>query len=174
MYKKILVAIDSTELSRQAFEQALSLAKAFNANLHLIHVLSPLQAEYQDTASLAFSGAYYPDETLDEVLRERWENLEKIGLELLRSLCEEAIKEGVATEFTQQIGQIDQAIVEFAKNQNVDLLVVGSHGRKGLSEFFLGSVSNYVSHHVNCSVLLVHKQETSDTPETEAEVSLNQ
>ena len=172
MYENILVAVDDTELSRKAFEQALSLAKAFNANLHLLHVLSPLQTEYQDTASLAFSGAYYPN-TLDEVIRERWATLEETGLELLKSLCQKATQEGVPTEFTQQIGQIDQAIVEFAKNQNVDLLVVGSHGRKGLTEFFLGSVSNYVSHHVNCSVLLVHEQEISQTEETEADVSVN-
>ncbi|HHP7230821.1 MAG TPA: universal stress protein [Xenococcaceae cyanobacterium] len=155
MYKNILVAIDNSELSQRAFEQALSLAKTFQANLHLLHVLSPLQAEYQDTASLAFSNAYYPDAG-DEFYRERWTDLEATGLELLRSLSDQATQAGVITEFTQQVGQIDQTIVEFAKSHQTDLLVVGSHGRKGLSEFFLGSVSNYVSHHVNCSVLLVH------------------
>ncbi len=155
MYKNILAAIDNSELSKQAFEQALSLAKAFNANLHLLHVISSLQAEYEDTASLAFSGAYYPD-TIDEIVKETWENLEEAGLELLKSLCSKATEEGIFAEFTLKIGEIDQTIVEFTKNHNADLVVVGSHSRKGLSEFFFGSVSNYVSHNVNCSVLLVH------------------
>ncbi len=170
MYKNILVAIDDSELSREAFEQALSLAKTFGANLHLLHVLSHLQVEYQDTASLAFSGVYYPD-TFYEVIKERWEDLETIGLDFLKSLCQEATEAGVTTEFTQQIGQIDQAIVDFAKTQHPDLLVVGSHGRKGLNEFFLGSISNYVSHHVDCPVLLVHHQEKSETNEPIASVS---
>ncbi len=173
MYKSILVAVDDTQVSKRAFAQALSLAKAFNANLHLLHVLSPLQVEYQDTASLTFSGAYYPD-MIHEVVKGRWDNLEQTGLNILKSFCDQATQEGVATEFSQQIGQIDQAIVEFANDRNIDLLVVGSHGRKGLSEFLLGSVSNYVSHHVTCSVLLVHQEETLETETTQAEVSVNE
>ena len=170
MYKNILVAIDDSELSREAFEQALSLAKTFEANLHLLHVLSPLQVEYQDTASLAFSGVYYPD-TFYEVIKERWEDLETTGLDFLKSLYQQATQAGVTTEFTQQIGQIDQAIVDFAKTQHPDLLVVGSHGRTGLNEFFLGSISNYVSHHVPCPVLLVHHQEKSEINEPKVAVS---
>ncbi len=172
MYKNILVAIDDSELSQQAFEQALSLAKTFGANLHLLHVLSSLQVEYQDTASLAFSGVYYPD-TFYEVIKERWEDLETTGLDFLKSLYQQATQAGVTTEFTQQIGQIDQAIVDFAKTQHPDLLVVGSHGRKGLNEFFLGSISNYVSHHVSCPVLLVHQQEKSEINEPKVAVSAN-
>ena len=172
MYKNILVAIDDSELSREAFEQALSLAKTFGANLHLLHVLSPLQVEYQDTASLTFSGAYYPD-TFYEVIRERWDNLETTGLEFLKSLYQQATEAGVTTEFTQQIGQIDRAIVDFAETQDFDLLVIGSHGRKGFNDFFLGSVSNYVSHHIDCPILLVHHQEKSeiDKPRSAASVS---
>ena len=172
MYKNILVAVDDTELSREAFAQALALAKTFNANLYLLHVVSSLQSEYQDTASLAFSGVYYPD-TFYEVIKERWDNLETIGLEFLKSLSKKANQLGVTTEFTQQIGQIDRAIVDFTETQHPDLLVMGSHGRKGLNEFFLGSVSNYVSHHVTCPVLLVHHQEKSETKKPIPAVSIS-
>jgi nucleotide-binding universal stress UspA family protein len=157
MYQRILVAVDNTELSQQAFQKALSLAQAFAANLHIINVLSPLRAEYQDTTSLAFSGSYYPD-ALDDLMQEEWANIQELGWNLLQSLKEQALQKGVKTEISQQIGQPEQEITDFAKNWQADLIVIGSHGRKGINEFLFGSVSNYVSHHVPCSVLLVHQQ----------------
>ncbi|MEM7592653.1 MAG: universal stress protein, partial [Cyanobacteria bacterium P01_A01_bin.83] len=56
-------------------------------------------------------------------------------------------------------GQPAQQICESAKEWQADLIVIGSHGRKGLNELIVGSVSNYVSHHVPCAVLLVHQQD---------------
>ena len=157
-YKQILVAVDQSEPSQKAFEQALAIAKAFQAKLHLIHILAPLQEEFQDLSSLALDGGYYPSMT-NESFEQRWEILEKEGLELLRSLTETATDHGVATEFTQVMGQAEQKICAFAQSINADLIVIGSHGRSGLSELFLGSVSNYVSHHVSCAVLIVHQPE---------------
>ena len=157
-YTQIVVAVDESELSRKAFAQALAIAQAFQAQLNLIHVISSLQEEYQDLSSLTLSGGYYPAVT-DESLQERWQNLEEEGLELLRSLTKIAIDQGVSTEFTQIVGQAEQKICEFAQRLNADLIVLGSHGRTGLSELFLGSVSNYVSHHVPCAVLIVHQAE---------------
>ena len=157
-YKQILVAVDQSEPSQKAFNQAVAIAKAFQAKLHLIHVISSLQEEYQDLSSLALDGGYYPAVT-EESLQQRWESLEEEGLEFLRSLTEIATANGVSTEFTQIIGQAEQKICEFAQSLNADLIVIGSHGRTGLSELFLGSVSNYVSHHVPCAVLIVHLSE---------------
>ena len=160
MYRRILVAVDDTELSQQAFQQALSIAKAFAANLQIIHVLSPLKVEYQDTTSLAFSGTYYPD-TLDSVIQKEWTNAKENSWILLNSLQQKAKKIGLNPEITQQIGQPEQKIAEFASSWQADLIVIGSHGRKGFSELLLGSVSNYVSHHVPCSILLVREQTES-------------
>lgn len=157
-YTQIVVAVDESEPSKKAFAQGLAIAKAFQAKLNLIHVISSLQEEYQDLSSLSLGGGYYPAVT-DESLQERWQNLQEEGLELLRSLTEIAIAQGVSTEFTQIVGQAEQKICEFAQSVNADLIVVGSHGRTGLSELFLGSVSNYISHHVPCAVLIVHQAE---------------
>ncbi len=157
-YNQIVVAVDESEPSRKAFAQALAIAKAFQAKLNLIHVISSLQEEFQDLSSLTLGGGYYPAVT-EESLQERWQNLEESGRELLRSLSETATANGVSTEFTQTIGQAEQKICQFAKSLNADLIVIGSHGRTGLSELFLGSVSNYVSHHVPCAVLIVHQAE---------------
>ena len=65
----------------------------------------------------------------------------------------------------------EQEITDLAKSWDADLIVIGSHGRKGIGELILGSVSNYVSHHVPCSVLLVHQQEQL---EVSAEEFINQ
>ena len=161
MYHRILVAVDNSELSQRAFHKALSIARAFSAKLQIINVVSPLIAEYQDTASLAFSESFLPDtlpDTLNETTREEWVSIRDGGLNLLRSLQQQAERAGVKAEMTQQIGQIDEGITEFAKSWHADLIVIGSHGRKGFTELLFGSVSNYVSHHVSCSVLLVHQE----------------
>jgi nucleotide-binding universal stress UspA family protein len=171
MYQRILVAVDNTELSQQAFQNALALAQAFAGNLHVFNVLSPLRVEYQDTTSLAFSGSYYPD-TLDDVMQEEWTNIQELGWSLLRELQQQAKQKGIKAEITQRIGQPEQEITDFAKSWQADLIVLGSHGRKGVSEFLFGSVSNYVSHHVPCSVLLVHPQTEAGAEISDGEKSV--
>ena len=57
-------------------------------------------------------------------------------------------------------------ICQRAKVWQADLIIVGSHGRTGLSELFLGSVSNYVMHHAPCSVMVIHRQTLN--PSTDA------
>lgn len=163
MFHKILVAIDNSELSNQAFEQGIFLANAFKASLHLVHVLSPLKKEYEDVSALAFGGGYYP-EAFDEALRERWQTLEEEGLELLRTKAQQAMTAGVTAEFTQMLGQPGEKICELAHSWDADLIVIGSHGRTGWSEFFMGSVSNHVSHHAPCSVMIVHPRDKQQEP----------
>ena len=157
MYQKILVAVDDSDISRQAFSKALSLAKAFSAKLHLVHVIQPVSQEYQDASLIAFSGGFYPG-GMDQVIKETWSSIEEAGWSLLQDLGAESQKVGVSAEFTQKIGQPEREIVAFAKEWGADLVTIGSHGRKGLNEFVLGSVSNHVLHHVSCSVLLVHPE----------------
>ncbi len=167
MYQRILVAVDDSDISRQASNKALSLAKAFSSKLHLIHVILPVTQEYQDASLIAFSGGFYPG-GMDQVVKETWSSIEEAGLSLLQDFGKKAQKAGIAAEFTQKIGQPDREIVEFAKDWGADLIAIGSHGRKGLNEFVLGSVSNYVLHHVSCSVLLVHPEVSSDSPQEAA------
>ncbi len=156
MYRKILVALDESQLSQQAFQQSLSLAQAFNAQLQLLNVISPLEAKYQNTVSLIGSG-YHSHET-NEAAEADWQLLVSNRLDYLQSLVEEAEQAGIVADLAQEIGQPEHQICELAKDWEADLIVIGSHGRKGLNELIRGSVSNYVSHHVPCAVLLVHQQ----------------
>ncbi len=157
MYSKILVALDESELSRKAFQQSLSIAKAFDAELMLLNVISPLEARYQNTVSLIGSG--YRGDSTNEVAEAEWQVLVANRLDYLQSLVNEAEDAGITTDLIQEIAQPAQQICESAKKWQADLIVIGSHGRKGLNELILGSVSNYVSHHVPCAVLLVHQQD---------------
>ncbi len=161
MYQKILVAVDDSQLSQQAFAEALAIATAFNAHLHLFHAVSLIDRLYPDITPLG-SEIGYSAIAYEELLEQQQEQrtiLERQGLELLQSLQQKATSMGVTTDFTQEIGQTERQICEFAKNWGANLIIVGSHGRTGLSEFFEGSISNYVAHHVPCSVLIVHNTE---------------
>jgi nucleotide-binding universal stress UspA family protein len=154
MFQKILVAIDHSEPSPQAFEAAITLAKTLNAQMMLINVLSPLEANYP--SPLYSTRAAYPiaPESM-QLYVQQWQAIEQDGLEFLRSQTEVATAAGIPTEFTQALGDPGHAICNLAKAWGANLIVIGRRGYKGLGELFIGSVSNYVMHHAPCSVLTV-------------------
>jgi nucleotide-binding universal stress UspA family protein len=153
MFKKILVTIDHSERNKYVFDSALSLAKATGANLMLLHVLSEDEVGYPQLPSYA----YYPilDNRDYEAYQEELANHRKWGLDLLQALAEKATEVGVTTEYSQLTGNSGRMICELALNWSADLILVGSRGLRGFKEMFLGSVSNYVTHHAPCSVLIV-------------------
>lgn len=164
MFHKILVAIDNTDIGDCVFDEALYLAKATNACLMLLHVLSPYEAGYPVMPAIS-SVVYYP-RMQDEVIKaylEEWETYKEQGLERLRSLAAQATALGVSTEFTQTPGTPGHAICDLANSWGADLIIMGRRGRLGLSEAILGSVSNYVTHHACCSVLTVHGHVNTET-----------
>jgi nucleotide-binding universal stress UspA family protein len=148
MIQKILVAIEYDATSQSVFSQATELANAMSAQLNLLSVLAPNSSD-----SFAFSP--YSDQDWKSSA-DRYRDLETAGLSVLENLTNIAKEAGIPAEFTQKIGSPGSIICQLANTWNADLIVVGSHGRKGLSEMLLGSVSNYVVHHAPCSVMVVH------------------
>lgn len=169
MFKKILVPIDHSDASKFLFDYAVMLAKATQSQLMLLHVLS---ADEEGSPGLPMYPqlTYSPslDETVWEVYRERWENYENKHLEHLRRFATRAEEEGVTTEMTQTPGMPGKVICDLANTWDADLILMGSRGRSGLSELLLGSVSNYVTHHATCSVMLLRNPKPQDekTPTT--------
>ncbi|MGF1589319.1 MAG: universal stress protein [Pleurocapsa sp.] len=162
MLTRILVAIDRSAVSRQVFDQALSLAKAASAELILLHVLSPeesgspmMSAYFVHPKDRCLHVAPQIMHRANEVSAREWEDFKQKGLELLRFYTKKAIASGVKTEFSQITGHPSSTICEFAQSCYAELVVVGRRGHSGLTEMLLGSVSNYVIHHAPCSVLLV-------------------
>lgn len=168
MFQNILVAMDTSAISKQVFDAALSLAKANNANLMLLHVLS--EEEVGTPSPLISSLEYYPSlhEKNLELYREQREAAVKQGLELLRSRVDRAIAAGVSAQINQISGSPGRIICELARSWGADVIVTGRRGRSGLSELFLGSVSNYVMHHAPCSVLTVQQPVHVSTATTTA------
>lgn len=158
MFKKIVVAVDGTDLGDLAFQEALALAQANQSSLMLVHVMSPMNEAYPDPifAAPGATGVYVGlHEEVMKVYTEQWEAFEQRGLDLLRNLTDMATAAGIPTEFTQALGDPGKAICNLAFEWDADLIVLGRRGLKGLSELFLGSVSNYVLHHAHCSVLTI-------------------
>ena len=156
MVNKILVAVDRSEQNKSVFDSAVTLAKATGATLMLLHVLSDNESGYPSLPTYA----YYPmiDDRDFEVYRERLAEYKKWGLDLLQNLTEKATEAGVDSEYTQLTGNPGRTICELADTWEADLIIVGSRGLKGIKEMFLGSVSNYVTHHTPCSVLIVRAE----------------
>jgi len=160
MFNTILVALDTGEDCSPVFDQALDQAKSSGAVLKLLGVITPAN---DNTMSLtAYSPGFtgYPLTVSNEV----WEACRK------RYVAYKERYKAVLTRFAKQAADVDvqaevmlvadnpgRAICDRAKTESADLIIVGSHGRKGLSEIFMGSVSNYVTHHAPCSVLIVHQ-----------------
>ena len=167
MIKKILIALDRSQNSRLVFDTAVSLAKTTDAELMLLHILS----EKEPDCPISPAYTYYPiiEETNYERYQQEYAKYEQHGIEFLKGLTQEATAAGVKTEFTQLAGNPGRMICELANNLSTDLIIVGSRGLKGIKEMFLGSVSNYVTHHAPCSVLIVRHPADKESEFLESE-----
>jgi nucleotide-binding universal stress UspA family protein len=173
MLKKILVALDRSEMRQQVFEQALALAKGMSAQLLLLHVLSP-EEEGSPYIPMLSNVDYYPGlsgQSLD-LYQKQWERFQDEGVRMLHSLCAQANTAEITAEFTQILGNPGNTICKLATQWEADLIIMGHRGRSGLAEFFLGSVSNYVLHHAGCSVYIVHHP-TSQKNTDKAAIAVN-
>src|SRR6476661_646934 len=150
--KKILVAIDKSEFKLKIMMYAITVAKSLGSELTAIHVIdkSSLKAAidvlgfYRGGKKEAYEEAY------EDVLRKQAEQL----LDEIKTL---GTKEGVkvATEVLMHSDSIPKEIIEYARKNNVDLIVIGTKGLTGIEKFLLGSVANNVIAHAKCPVLAV-------------------
>ena len=163
MFSKILVAIDDSASSQSVFEQALALAKLHKSRLMALHVLMAADNLYPGDPYIGIT------EIAMRAYWERWQNRQKEGISRLQALEAESIALGVEMEFTQNVGDPSRMICELAKTWESNLIVVGRRGVSGVSEFFGGSVSNYVLHHAPCHVLTLQDNVTAK-PHAEAEI----
>ena len=145
-YKHILVPVDGSETSLAAVKQASSIAKAFSSKVTAVCVLAvdPFVAvEFLNT-----------DQFINDYVAKAKEEIQEI-LEQAKSLF---AQEGVTAETQILEGQtIHKVIVEATKDLGADLIVIGSHGRKGIKKLFLGSVTQAILSESTVPVLVVHK-----------------
>ena len=158
-FKKIFAALDDSELSHRVFSQTLELAQANQAEVMLFHCIT--------VNSFAQSAVPIPvdlgmnTQLMDQAYQTQSFLLErevKQSESLLKKYCDAAANQGVQVEFDSQMnGDPGHCICEYSKNWDADLIILGRRGRTGLTEAFLGSVSNYVVHHASCSVFVIQE-----------------
>ncbi|WP_086482058.1 universal stress protein [Oceanospirillum sanctuarii] len=141
-YQHVLIAVDLTDESGQVIEKGQAIAERNNAKISLIHALEPL--------GFAYGGDIPMDLTTiqDQLEQHAKDKLAELGAPLNIPAEQQHILVGVP----------DAEIHRMAKEQGVDLIVVGSHGRHGLS-LLLGSTSTGVLHGAKCDVLAVRIQD---------------
>ena len=155
MIDKILVAVDHSEKNQFVFDSAVSLAKTTDATLMLLHTLSENEAGYPMLPIYTSPFSTVVPERDNEQYQLELARYKRGELDFLQTLTQKAVEAGVKVEYSQLTGNPGRMICELANNWSADLILVGSRGLKGLKEMFLGSVSNYVTHHAPCSVLIV-------------------
>lgn len=164
MLNKILVAVDYSETSELVFNSAVSLAKTAGADLIIVHVLG----ENEPGFPVIPSYTYYPvlDDYDYNLYRKRYEDYKQEGIQFLQQKNKAAKATGIKSEYIQLTGNPGRALCELAITWSADLILIGSRGLKGLKEMFLGSVSNYVTHHAPCSVLIVRQPTNNESEQT--------
>jgi nucleotide-binding universal stress UspA family protein len=143
MYKRILVSTDGSDISRKAAQSASRLAKASGAELFTISVKEP-----------------FPYSAISEMQpvppQEFFDAQERIARERVQGVMDLAKAEGIACQaYTVEALHPWEAIIDHAKAQNCDLIVMASHGRKGLSALLIGSETQKVLTHSSVPVLVI-------------------
>lgn len=144
--KRILVATDFSQCSRRALEYGCALAERFNAELHLIHVAADFDA------AMVVPGLGFPP---PEVFRR--EVLDRARA-ALAELPDAAWCAGKIVARDVRYGSPYPEIVRYAKEQDVDLIVLGTHGRSGLTHVLLGSIAEKIVRTAPCPVLTVRPE----------------
>jgi nucleotide-binding universal stress UspA family protein len=146
--KNILVATDFSECSEVALAYARALAHQFTARLHVIHIVEPSVAGGFEV------GAYV---TAAAAVQAELEESEGARLEAL--LSDEDRRDLAVKAELMMLQPPAQAIVDYAARERIDLIVVGTHGRRGLAHMVMGSVAEAVVRKAPCPVLTVRHPE---------------
>ncbi len=144
-YKKILVATDGSKYSETAAAQAVTIAKQCGGSLIVISVVPSESESPLDIVRL---------EMRKDIIADKELKASECSIKNVREVSE---KHGVTVEGLIMSGSPYEAIVSVAKEKDVDLIVVGSHGKTGLDRLIMGSVAERVIMLSPCAVLVVKK-----------------
>jgi len=145
-FKRVLAPSDFSESSEEALRQACWLAERFGAELHVLHVLTEIVPTGPDPLMMpVMPPQFYQDDedkahrSLEGVIKPSWGKPPSIKT---------AVRWGSAAE----------AIVDYAAEQAIDLIVISTHGRTGLSHILLGSVAERIVREAPCPVLTIRRR----------------
>lgn len=150
MYRTLLVPLDGSDTSRRGLREAIALARVHGARLHLLHVI--------DDYPLLLQASSQPHQ-FDQLRR----SLREQGEQWLRQAQAAAAEAGVDADTALRetsSSRVSEAITEEARQAGCDLIVIGTHGRRGLDRYLLGSNAEAVARTAPVGVLLVRGDAT--------------
>jgi universal stress protein A len=147
-YSRILVPIDFSEYSKRSISYAARFASRYNATLLLVHVFE---------SGYAVSGHEDVKPSI-ELLKSQAAGAEQAAQDSLAVIENQLQNRGIKTEAHHRAGCPFYEIVKTANDLNIDLIIIGSHGRTGLSHLLLGSVAERVVEHAQCPVLVLKQK----------------
>jgi len=140
---KILVPVDFSEHSQKALRYALAFALQFDAEVTLVHIVE----------QMVYPGDWmYPPLAVTDFAAEKREQM----LDRLRALDAGS---GVKTDHVVRLGRAWQEVIEIAREQKADMIILATHGYTGLKHALLGSVAEKIVRHAPCPVLSVRPEE---------------
>lgn len=144
--KRILVATDFSEPAKVAVAYGRDLARQYDAGLHVVHVIENVLAYYGSEAGFA----------LADVER----NIERsVQKDLDAAIAANGDGPLNAIAVVERASNVAHALTEYARQQAIDLIIVGTHGRGAVSRFLMGSVAERVVRSAPCPVLTVRAEE---------------
>ena len=142
--KKIVCPVDYSEFSLTALDTAAELCGKLDADLAVLHVVTPIPKAQGTPTATSFDIPKYE------------KHLIKQSREKLQQLVDERVPGTVTAESAVVQGLEADSIVNFTENNDGDLIVIATHGRTGLKHFLLGSVTEKVLRHTSKAVLTIH------------------
>ncbi|WP_115707801.1 universal stress protein [Legionella sainthelensi] len=143
MYKQIMIAVDGSKASSLALKEAIQLAKNQNSKLCVIHIVDTL-----------YEGDVDREAFVELIRKQGQEVLSSIKKKLSRVKIEFEMK---LAELTPSKAQIAEKLVDEASAWSADLIIIGTHGRRGIQHILTGSVAEEVIRIAKIPVLLVKK-----------------
>ena len=149
-YQKILVTHDGSKFSSAAFPHAQSLALTYNSEIILLHVVEPDESLIIGNEPSIYAAALEASKKTIKLEKQKArKQLDKLKIDFE---SHEVVK---VTTYIKE-GNAENVIIDVAKTEQCDVIVMSTHGRSGIARTFLGSVTDYVIRHAHCPVFVVH------------------
>lgn len=142
--ENILIPTDFSACADHALSHALEVADRFDARLHILHVVNELDPDWYGITDVQERAVKLRDQIQEEA-RERLHDL--------------ALEKDIETTVSLQLSfDVAETIYEYVEERNIDLAVMGTHGRQGLDRLMLGNVANKIVRHAPCPVMTVREK----------------
>ncbi|MFP3866733.1 MAG: universal stress protein [Desulfobacteraceae bacterium] len=144
MYRKILVATDGSEHAGRAVQRAADLARYTQAQVTLVNILHLPPSYLLALGSSIGMGS------------EPWAALRHSGEKILEADLAILADQGIPAQSELKMGDPAEEVLRLAREGQFDLIILGRRGRGLTESYFLGSVSDRISHRASCDILIVH------------------